>query len=537
MRGQEDFHAGAGRSQDFHGVTRDAGGRRPHHANHAMACGKRGAVNTEPAAGSPRKNARLRDQASQQQQQPVANSCPFAITRRCSFVERRAPAATAQMPFNRGSVDSWEPSCIEPGAFPSVGSAIEVTEGTVPPFRQPPPHGHARGNAGPNGRDGRHGGYGHTTQADENEPPHAPRNHFKDPPAHQLRLRNMAAEVDEKESAELLDPRDYRYGNRPAATPVRQGVSMGVQANDKSILRDTRPKYTDASAGEDSPQAEHRVLRDSNGQNSDRSHMTGKSGYTVMGNFSVLSARGGLRDMKYPARDHFIYSATTDDMLKKAATKVFASHMTGKAAVAQALSCAVLDECQEMDVLLRDDDDGSKGGVEKRVAEVLKKMVTKAEKKCMRESLAVQSAPGLSVGSASHEDTDVAVHERCAEIEAQLATADRRIAEYREALQRPVPAQESEPLAILADLSARLSAIHRGPEEATPLPSDFTNNMDKTIQGLVAVNASCRHILQQCLDEKESLQERNREFCPPASAAHQAPGIDSGARSILRGIR
>jgi len=202
--------------------------------------------------------------------------------------------------------------------------------------------------------------------------------------------------------------------------------------------------------------------------------------------------------------------------------------------VAQALSCAVLDECHEIDAQWHDD--GSKG-VENRIAEVLKKMVTKAEKRCMRESLAVQNAPGLSEGSSGHEDTDVGVHERCAEIEAQLATSDRRIAEYREALQRPVQSQDSEPLAVLADLSARLSAIHHGPEEATPLPTDFTNNMDKTIQGLVAVNASCRHILQQCLDEKESLQERNLEFCPPASAAHQAPGIDGGARSILRGIR
>jgi len=517
------FHSGP--------VTREAGFRRPHQANDAMAHGKRGAVNTEPAAGSPRKNARLRDQNSQQQQQPVcpaANSCPFAITRRCSFVERRAPAATAQMPFNRGDVDSWEPSCIEPGGYPSVGSAIEPAEA---PFRQ---HGYARGNAGPNGRDGRHGGRGHTTQADENEPPHAPRNHFKDPQSHQLRLRNMPAEVDEKGSAQLLDPRDYRYGNRPAATPVRSQVSMGVQANDKSILRDTRPSYADAGAG-DSPLADHRALRDGQSVlNTDRSAMNGKSGFSVMDNLSMLSARSGLRDMQYPERDHFAYSATTDDMLKKAATKVFASHMTGKAAVAQALSCAVLDECHEIDAQWHDD--GSKG-VENRIAEVLKKMVTKAEKRCMRESLAVENAPGLSVGSSGHEDTDVGVHERCAEIEAQLASSNRRIEEYREALQRPVQSQDSEPLAVLADLSARLSAIHHGPEEATPLPTDFTNNMEKTIQGLVAVNASCRHILQQCLDEKESLQERNLEFCPPASAAHQAPGIDGGARSILRGLR
>lgn len=501
-----------------------------------MACGKRGAVNSEPAAGSPRKNARLRDQPSQQQQPvcPAANNCPFAITRRCSFVERRH-AGLARVAVDRGSVDSWEPSCIEPGAFPSVGSAIEPAEATVLPSRQMPPQAYARENAGPKSRDGRQGRRGHIAQANENEPPHAPRNHFNDPPANKMRLRNMPAEADEKNGAELLDPRDYRYGNRPAATPVRSGTNASCQANATSILRDTRPKYSDASAGEDSHSMDHRALRDGQSAlNTDRSGMTGKSGHTVLDNLSMLSARSGLRDMQYPERHRFNISATTDDVLKKTVTKVFAAHMTGRAALAQALSCAASDECEDLDTHWQDD--GSKS-VECRIAQVMKQMVNKAEKRCMRDSLVMESAPGLAAGSSSHEDTDVAIHERCAEIEAQLATTDRRIAEYREALQRPVHAQGSEPLGVLVDLSARLNAIRHEPEEATPLPGDFTSNMDKTIQGLVAVNISCRQIMQQCLDEKESLQERNREFCPPASATQQAPSNDGGARNILRSLR
>merc|ERR1719401_2058689 len=74
-------------------------------------------MNHEVVSGSPRAvRARLQDKGL------ASSACYFAVTRRCSFVERRGQVGQ----------DSWEPSSIEPGHFTSVGSRFEVFEDCIP---------------------------------------------------------------------------------------------------------------------------------------------------------------------------------------------------------------------------------------------------------------------------------------------------------------------------------------------------------------------------------------------------------------------
>jgi len=290
---------------------------------------------------------------------------------------------------------------------------------------------------------------------------------------------------------------------------------------------------------EESPRQENRNILQENQYvlNSERSDKTGKSAYTGMDNMSVLNtARSVLRDMEYPKQTHFHMSATTEEMLMKAVPKALSSTMAGNVALSQALACAMNDEFVDLD---RYWDLGGAGAatVEERVANALKKFATRAQKKVMQKTLSATKATGNPLATSAPEDTDLAVGERCAQMEAEIAAADQRIASLKDALQRPAQAQEGK-LQVLADLSSRLSALQSIDEDA-PVPglAEIASNVEQAIQGLVATNAASRQLYQQCQEEHELLQERNRrEFCPPASSSHQAPAIDAGARSILRGL-
>lgn len=440
--------------------------------------GKRGAMNHEPVTGSPRAvRARLRDQATHEQ------NAPFAVARRCSFVERR-PALTAHAQMNlaaragmdRNAQDSWDPSAIEHGTFGSVGSAIEVAEGRSQHATQ----GHARGG----GR-----GYPQAQANMHHQPQNAPRGH---------------------RHKELRNGPEARAA--PLPTPVR---SMAVQTNRESIMRHHKrnggsPESSDGD-GEDSPPRRPRGQENNDALNSDRSHMTGKSAFTGIDNMSVLNtARNVMKDLKYPAQDKRTrITAVSEGVMTKAISR---SDGKGKAALAEALACAMNDEFDYLDHQW-----GIASGsesVEGRVACVLKKIATRAEKECTLKSLASGKVPRSSTGSLI-EGENVSTQDLCAEAEAKIAAKDREIAYLREALQKPVQLQESGPHNVLADLATRLSAPQSGLTAAL-FPAEIADNVDKSLQGLVAVEASCRQMFQQAQEEQQFQQERNREFCPPA---------------------
>jgi len=511
------------------------GNQRSHHPHDAAVRGKRGATNQEPMAGSPRAvRARLREQPAQQQQPPTTCG-PFAVSRRCSFVERRAPAAATnhhQMQLTRAAnhMDSWEPSAIEPPAYTSVGSAMEVAAEALQPQRD---RGMRAGH-----------GYGHQAEENMREPPYAPRGHYKDAASQHMRLAVMDARDDVEQ---LADPRLHGHRSAPLPTPVR-ARTMATQTNRESMMRHHRENggSLGLSDGEDSPRAENRIFGrplDQNVLNSDRSHMTGKSAFTGGDNMSILNtARSVFRDLQYPMQTRFHVSAATEEVMRKVAPKGLSSPSEAKLALGQALACAMNDEFVDLDRYWGVGGAGSKT-VEARVATCLKKFAKRAEKKCMRNSLASTEEAGQSgqpqlQASSLPEGTDAEVGERCSQMEAEIAAADLRIARLKEALQRPAQVHESGKLQILSDLTTRLSTLKSGREDV-PLPgmAEIANNVEQCIQGLVAANAASRQLYQQCQDEHESLREQNREFCPAASSSQQAPGIDSGARSILRALR
>jgi len=173
-----------------------------------------------------------------------------------------------------------------------------------------------------------------------------------------------------------------------------------------------------------------------------------------------------------------------------------------------------------------------------KVAHALKKIATKVEKAYMLKALA-PSADQAShqVGSAPASSPE----ERCAQLEAEIAAADLRIARYKEALQRPSHVKDSDSHKVLADLSDRLSAIHCGPDGVTvPGMAEFEEKVDQCIQGMAVANACSRQLFQQVEEEHKSLQDRNREFCPQTGGSQEfsaVPITDGGARNILRGIQ
>jgi hypothetical protein len=451
--------------------------QRSHHASH----GKRGAMNHEPVAGSPRAvRARLQDQAAQQEnhlQIVPANNCPFAISRRCSYVEQRRPAANTAK-TNIGAIqDSWEPSSIQPGAFSSVGSGFEMA-------------GHGRSNA-------------QSLQADghmRSDPLHAPRDHYAAKPA-------------------------------PIPTPVR---SMATQTNRESMMRHHRENGGSpyVSDGEGSPRADR---ENQNAPYSERSGMTGKS--AMMDNMSILNtARSVLRDLEYPRKKKFQMSALTQDVVKSISSKPLSTAPDVNLAWGQALTCATNDEFQDLDRNWGCGR-GGKNAVEDKVAAVLKKLAKRAEKACMAHLLKADNVDGMAEAPV-HEDTDIDVGERCVHMEAQLAAIKQRTAGLKEALQRPSQPREGDQLHVLRNLPAQLEALqsgHEGVEDAAM--SAIADTVEQSIQGLVAANAACRQCYQQLLDEHEALQKDNQGFCPPAPINNQAAGVDSGALSILKNLR
>jgi len=305
-------------------------------------------------------------------------------------------------------------------------------------------------------------------------------------------------------------------------------MNAGVQTNRDSIMRhhEQNGGTPPSSDDENSPRPQARsILQDRmSALNSERT--VGKDNNSVNRNI--------LKGLKYPTKDTFHPSANTQDLMRKVM-----SDDTGKSAVAEVLNCAMNDEFVDLDrawrIGTRDtrQDEGKK--VEDRVAACLKRLAKRAEKACAFNSLAGAKAPRPSAASSVPEDADAAARE----IEAKIAESEQRIARYREELQRPARTQDSEAHHVFADLSDRLSAAQSGPEMATFVAGmdEIASDVGESLQGLAAVEVCCRHMWQQYQDEQQALQDRNSEFCPPASTDHQVPSHDRGGRSILRGIK
>lgn len=454
-----ELHGGRPEDRRMHGN----GTQRPFHDQENQPRGKRGAANTEPAAGSPRAVRARR----QEQEQGYARQgpAPWAIARRCSFVERRNPG-NMQMRYGhpRPRQDSWDETPVKRGLFPSVGSAIEP------------------------------GGY-----------------------------------------ASEFDSRYHATGGAPVPTPVRNHGNqrtMGVQANRDSIMRQTRENY---SGSDDDVQADT-IL--------DHTRLVGRRPFQDVGNADRSAMRGKddktgqniLRELRYPSRDDLQMSAISRDLLATATATAFESPAKGRATLGLALRLAVKDEFAHLDCAWGITEGGTT--TQDRVAFALKKIATKVEKAYMLKALA-PSADQAShqVGSAPASSPE----ERCAQLEAEIAAADLRIARYKEALQRPTHVQDSDSHKVLADLSDRLSAIHCGPDGVTvPGMAEFEEKVDQCIQGMAVANACSRQLFQQVEEEHKSLQDRNREFCPQTGGSQESSAVpitDGGARNILRGIQ
>jgi len=90
----------------------------------------------------------------------------------------------------------------------------------------------------------------------------------------------------------------------------------------------------------------------------------------------------------------------------------------------------------------------------------------------------------------------------------------------------------------MADLANRLSAIQNGPVDTGALGiAGITSNIDTSLAGLAALEQCCFELYQKGQEEKSAEEERNREFCPPATTDHQVLDNYNGAQNILRGIR
>jgi len=449
---------------------------RSHGSQHGMTYGKRGPVNHEVISGSPRAvRARL------QKQGPPTSACYFAVTRRCSFVERRGiQRATAQ--------ESWEPSCIEPGAFPSVGSGSEGYEASVPV--------HSVGSS--NGIL-----IGHDSDFSQSCGAHS-RSGSTDA---RLRLPPQQREHD----APLHAPRGHRAA--PLPTPVR---SMAVQTNRESILR-----HYKANGGGDSGSDSEKENADALLGQSLMSARSAMTGHTLGDNMSMLNtARSVFQDLQYPKA-----SLQKSERMRKVTSKGKTLESFGNTDLAEALSRSVNDEYASLSQTWGIGCSGQDQRMEDRVAFCLKKLAKRAEKAYV-ESLASRMVT-IPCGNESK-----ALDDECAQLEAQIVEADRRIARMREALIAGPHIVELDSQNVVKDLLDRLSRNPEPQDIVDPQYTEFENRLSDSAEGviksLLVATLSCQQIAKR---QQEIFDEKHAVLC-----AASAKSISSGT-DILRRLR
>lgn len=154
-----------------------------------------------------------------------------------------------------------------------------------------------------------------------------------------------------------------------------------------------------------------------------------------------------------------------------------------------------------------------------------KRVATRAAKKCMTKALAADEAPDAG-------EPSLPLQQRCDEVDAQIAAADRRLASLHEDLRRPAPLRDLEPLHVLGDLCDRLSA-DGGEVVAVPEAAGFEESVDKCVGGFLAASASCQRLLSRLRELQRVEQERNSELSSAAHSDLPAPGDGGGARGVL----
>lgn len=428
--------------------------------------GKRGPIIHESTAASPRMvRARLQDQVA------PTGVCYFAATRRCSFVERRAPRSD-----NDQLQDSWDPSCIEPGAFASVGSGTEGTASSVNA-----PCGDRR------------------------------RQDLVMPVATPVRAMVSMGVQTNRQSILAHHRRNCGGGDATSSDSERDDVAEDA------------PR--EAAAGQHKQSAPHPATDEAR---SARSALTGKMS-------SLNTGRSVLRDLQFPKPSTYAASDATTQELRKAATKARASKLAGHAAIALTLSRAVLDTCADLD---RSWGVGRPGGENRseridKLANILKKVAKKAEKTCVTKAL-LQSKVSKPA-TMTDEHTSAFLEEQCALLEAQIAASDQRAARLREALHGPDSAMTlglPDPHKAVADLLTRLPRNIDSEEvpDAAQMP-EIEGNVEDVMQGLGAL---IRAVDARGRTASEGMESRSRAICEQAA---QAPSAEGGGLHALKAIK
>jgi hypothetical protein len=252
------------------------------------------------------------------------------------------------------------------------------------------------------------------------------------------------------------------------------------------------------------------------GQSALTSARSGMTGLTLGDNMSMLNtARSVFRELQYPQQA--VYEKC--ERIIKAKSK---GQESGLVDVAEALSCAVNDEYAELARMWGVGCPGQENRPEDRLAICLKRVAKRAEKACM-EALAQRKV--TMPPSKTSSDEMKALDDECAELEAQIAATDRRVATLREALDGgSSSAVQLDPQNIVKDLLDRLSR-NPGSDIVPPRVVEFENMMNDSVQGLIqrliAAGSSCQQLPNR---QKEILEQRNAALC--AAAASGQSGLD-----------
>jgi hypothetical protein len=276
--------------------------------------------------------------------------------------------------------------------------------------------------------------------------------------------------------------------------------------------------------------------------------MTIKSGYTGIDSTMNASRSTILKEMKYP-NTNMKMSAHSRDTLTKCKEQQEDPHQI----YAQALQCAMFDEFRELDrgwgiSADRERAMSAQGQVAEKIATRLKEFARRAADRCTLDALRPSQADS---GPATATDADAAVRQRCAKLEARIAAKRQEITSLKQALQRPVELPAAAGHNIFANLQSRIDAARReddqlyrsGGAEAVVAPGleAIASKMNESTQGLTTSVVCISHMWQQCQDEYQATQERNRQLSRSMTFAQEALGTETAnprpPMSILQNMR
>jgi hypothetical protein len=259
---------------------------------------------------------------------------------------------------------------------------------------------------------------------------------------------------------------------------------MAVQANRESIMR----HYNKNCAADPNS--------DSDKENSVDAEQLQSAKNRMMGPILNDNARAVFRELRYPQQSETIMKPKTDAI--KPLTNID---------LAAKLSCAINDEyevlAQSWGVGCPGQEQRMEDRAQDRVALCLKKVARRAEKSFV-EALASKKA------MMSHEDSGSAelktLDNECAELEAQIAAADQRVASMKNILSADSHISQFSQQYALKDLADRLStnldSENTLSSEAVEFESIMNDSVESLIQRLVAAGSSLPDRQKEILSEK-----------------------------------